>query len=195
MLICTTNNHNKFWDYEINQYTTGGGHWIITYHWGRIGTKGQTATKMFSDSLAANSEAYHKEATKLNKGYRPATDEELRLIELQAKILGTANKIEHCAIVTYDSILIVELTPEKAADPSKEVGIFIQFWYKKDKYSILFAGDDIYNVLFASNDRPACYDEKGHKQWIADGGRAKMNNSHELWEFLEKLQEAVGAAL
>ena len=197
MLICTQSNHNKYWDYEINPQTSPTC-WVVTYSWGRIGTKGQTAAKVFATSYQANNDAHHKHATKINKGYRPATDEEVRLIELQAKILGTANKIEYCAIVTYDDLAITELSHVEAANPDLKAGIFVQFWYKKVRYSILFMDDDIYNILFARSCVPTLETRAGGvllKRWTADGGRAKMNNSHKLWEFLEKLQEAVGAAL
>jgi predicted DNA-binding WGR domain protein len=53
---------NKFWEVVVERSR-------VTVHYGRIGTSGQTETKSFPDSAAAQKHADKKIQEKVNKGY------------------------------------------------------------------------------------------------------------------------------
>jgi predicted DNA-binding WGR domain protein len=55
-------NARKFWSVSVTDT-------LVTFTWGRIGTRGQTLTKNFATPGAARAAAFSKLQSKLDKGY------------------------------------------------------------------------------------------------------------------------------
>lgn len=55
-------NHRKFYTVTLNGNE-------VTFHWGRIGTRGQTKTERFASNLEARRAAHSKLWSKIDRGY------------------------------------------------------------------------------------------------------------------------------
>lgn len=79
-LICTADGHSKFWsgmmgeDLSTEKATTTP--WLITLHWGRIGTTGnQPEIKRFNNKWEASKYLQSRITDKLRKGYIDSSPE------------------------------------------------------------------------------------------------------------------------
>lgn len=85
---CQTEQHNKWWEYQINGLT-------VTYRWSRIGaTKIDSTVKTFSSSAAMHAHIAAKVREKEGKGYVLSDAEDLANEFKTAQALGVENKIQ-----------------------------------------------------------------------------------------------------
>ena len=65
---CIAGTSKKFW--RIHGPVQFNGKWLVTVHFGRIGTEGQTRTKVFPMEFAAHDDIANRCGQKLDKGYK-----------------------------------------------------------------------------------------------------------------------------
>src|SRR5260370_40247926 len=79
--------HNKYWQYRVEGLR-------VHVSWGRIGGKSDSQMKTFSSPGSLHAFIDDKVSEKLRKGYREASETELKKEAQTAKSLGIENKIK-----------------------------------------------------------------------------------------------------
>lgn len=93
--ICQEAQHNKFWNYTINNLT-------VNIEYGRVGGTKQTDVKSFGDQYSLNAFVQKKVREKEGKGYKEVSEEKLIKESNIAQNIGTQNKICEMNFVKYD---------------------------------------------------------------------------------------------
>jgi predicted DNA-binding WGR domain protein len=183
MWVHTDGKHNKFWGFRKSSIRG------YTIRYGRIGTKGQTAS-----SHDPRSKSWEKE----DKGYRRVTQAEYDLLVLQATILGNGNKFETASLVVLnkDHNHLTEITPQEAVDPKHKPSMVVSFRLRDragatEPFTVWFADDDIYELDGAKmvTLRPRTL---GGELCYPLGGNRRIVKGHRLYSLTEKLAEVIG---
>jgi len=91
-LVCKSDQHNKFWEYDISGLT-------VTIKWGRIGGGTEQQVKTFDSASELNDFVAKKMREKMKKGYVETTSEELREDVKVAETMGFRYKISKLQFV------------------------------------------------------------------------------------------------
>ena len=87
IFINRENQSNKYWKYDVNGLS-------VHVSWGRIGGTSESQVKAFSSQGGMHAFISDKVSEKLRKGYRDASENELKKEVQTAKSLGIENKIQ-----------------------------------------------------------------------------------------------------
>ena len=157
--------HNKFYIIEQKNktvYTTNG----------RLGTTGKKREKTFTSTWRADNFACDKKREKHNRGYSEAAKEEFKKLNLQAAIVGSANKCE--SIQWVDEKRMKHLSDSDLQDPNCKACILVDIETRK-KYD----GEQSFRLLFTPNET-----------YLMDCGRQTIDESSELYKFVDKVGRA-----
>ena len=168
--------HNKFWMIrnDANDSKT------ILVKYGRIGTDGQEKSKSFPTQHEADTFQDKKILEKVRKAYREADENELKLLNAQAAIIGTNNKCLGAEFVELVGERYEKVDSLRLADPNCKAAMLIKIETRKPirgrtYFRLLFTCDDIYDG------------EQGVLEPLKDG--------HPLYEFAEKAGKVIGTML
>jgi predicted DNA-binding WGR domain protein len=92
LLICTTKQHNKFWQYEVKGNT-------VNVKWGRVGGAEDSDSKTFPSEALMESFISKKMREKQKKGYVETNENQLKEQVQVARALGTQYKIRRLEFV------------------------------------------------------------------------------------------------
>jgi len=207
MLVCKEDKANKFWTYDISQNING--QYVFQATFGRIGHKGQTATKTFRCLLDAQIHANHKIREKATKGYSQVNEDEYRFLCLLAEIVGAGNKVEEAAIVipNPDAFAAYEVKPQVLSDPTIKpsfiIGIRLRdkngatepyYFSIDDRHALLLGHVERTEYLRVWQPNPLLKREHvvAHWSWIE---QRTINSSHKLAPLIEKAEQVIGHAL
>ena len=173
----------------------------MTTKWGRIGQSGQSNTKSFPGGHKRDRFISSKTWEKQGKGYTMVTKEEFDLLNLQAEIMGSGNKVERTAIVLQDGNAFHEVPNQAAYDPTLELGIMISFRLRDkqgatEPYSLIFLDDKVYDFKVRARNPRGIWKKLNFRPvqtWTGD--LSKVDDSHPLSDMVEKLQEVLGTTL
>lgn len=121
--------HNKYWQYRVEGLS-------VHVSWGRIGGNSDSQVKTFSNPASLHAFVDGKISEKLRKGYREASETELKKEAQTAKSLGIENKIKR--------LLWVDLTGKTLAllntyDPSKYIYVEVLNSWSKEVTRLLLS--------------------------------------------------------
>ena len=121
--------HNKYWQYRQEGLS-------VHVSWGRIGGKSDSQVKTFSNPASLHAFIDDKVSEKLRKGYREASETELKKEAQTAQSLGIENKIKR--------LLWVDLKGKTLAllgnyDPSKYIYVEVLNSWSKDVTRLLLS--------------------------------------------------------
>lgn len=208
MLVCKDGKSNKFWTYDISQNMCG--EYVLQITYGRIGTKGQTTSKIFLSGWEAQHFANNKIHEKTGKGYHRTGEDEYRFLCLLAAIVGTGNKVEEAAIVVaqFDAFSAYEVKPQVLADPTIEpsfiVGIRLRdkkgatdpyYLCINNKYTLLLKGverTEYLRTAWGPIEPVKHFDVTAHWSWVE---HRAIDSSHELAPLVERAEQVIGHAL
>jgi predicted DNA-binding WGR domain protein len=179
ILVCTGDKHNKFY---IIEHT--GGNWpdVVSTRWGRIGTKGQSSTKV-KDSYNAIIDK------RWSKGYYKISKEQFEQMTAVAQAIGTAHKINGLKwvnILDPDKMQIgaalsgidcQSAPPEVLADPNNNPAIVVSIRLRKK------SGDKEIGLLFFNDKTFQLNDD------------FLIEPSNEILEKMPKISAAIGESL
>lgn len=122
IFINRENQSNKYWKYEVNGLS-------VHVSWGRIGGTSESQVKTFSSQGGMHAFISDKVSEKLRKGYREASENELKKEVQTAKSLGIENKIQRLLWVELSGRTLRLLN---AYDPAKYVYVeVLNSWSKE----------------------------------------------------------------
>ena len=121
---------NAFWSYEYQ------GDCSVITKWGRIGTSGQSQTKDYGSSSRRDREISKLISEKINKGYKPETEESLQKETAVAEALGSQSKIQNLYFVAARNNNEFVLRKDYDSDQGLIVEV-LQSWTKEVEHYYL----------------------------------------------------------
>lgn len=197
MYVCQDDGHNKFWTYDVAQNLSGG--WDLTIRYGRIGQNGQTVKKTYDSKFDADGVAHGKAHEKFSKGYELVDEDRWKILNVQASIVGTGNKVEGLWYVRDDVAALSELNSKELANPATQPAIMSSFRLRNKEGAtepiLVLITENAAYTFCAMQRRVANRNEAIHEEWIIQSHREKITREHPLAGIVEKLQEVVGHTL
>lgn len=149
ILVQQENEHNKFWTSQMDEKT-----FKVVIRWGRLGTKGQSQEKEFSDSYGAINFIRGKMGEKTRKGYRPIDKKKFDELCIQSAIVGSSNKcrqFQWVEITNPKELTFHKITEERLANPECNPGIYVEIETKKEyggrtKFDLLFTFEQVFDL-------------------------------------------------
>ncbi len=121
--------HNKYWQYRVEGLS-------VHVSWGRIGGNSDSQVKTFSNPASLHAFVDGKVSEKLRKGYREASETELKKEAQTAKSLGIENKIKRLLWVDLKSKTLALLNNY---DPSKYIYVEVLNSWSKEVTRLLLS--------------------------------------------------------
>jgi predicted DNA-binding WGR domain protein len=197
MYVCQDDGHNKFWTYEITQNVSSG--WDLVTRYGRIGQSGQTAKKTYDNKYVAEDVADRKAHEKLSKGYEPVDEDQWKILNVQASILGTGNKVEGLWYVGDHGGQLSELSTKELTNPATKPAIMSSFRLRNKEGAtepiLVLITENAAYTFCAQQRRISVMGGQIHEEWLIQSDREKITKEHPLAEIVEKMQEVVGHTL
>jgi predicted DNA-binding WGR domain protein len=128
--------HNKFWQYEVNGNT-------VNIEYGRIGGTSQTQTKQFNSSSEVQEFIDKKVREKEKKKYKLSSQDGLNQETKTANTLGTQHKIKRMLWVSMAGDTLTEISKY---DPNQYVYVEILNSWSKKLTRLILSQDDTYMV-------------------------------------------------
>ena len=121
--------HNKYWQYRLEGLS-------VHVSWGRIGGKSDSQVKTFSNPASLHAFIDDKVSEKLRKGYREASETELKKEAQTAQSLGIENKIKRLLWVDLKGKTLALLSNY---DPSKYIYVEVLNSWSKEVTRLLLS--------------------------------------------------------